>query len=263
MKTTRSLATILVFGTALGLATATASPAAAASVRVTPTSGLTASGATVTVSGSGFSATANGGVGIYVVFGPKKANFHQDANVFGAARWVHPKGAGGGPGQAALSQDGSFSTTLSVKAQYTDGNGTKVDCLKTQCYVLTFAAHGSADRSQDTATPVTFKQAASTGNGNGSPAASPSASKAPSTGAPPSAAAAPAASASPGAAKTAEAANGAPPVGAPEVAPEEVEAQTVSSSDTVPAWPFWTSVAAVLAIGFAARAFTRRRLARR
>ncbi|GAA2735874.1 hypothetical protein [Actinocorallia aurantiaca] len=261
MKPTRSLATALAFGSALGLTVATASPALAASVRVAPATGLSASGASVSVSGSGFDAVGNNGFGVYVVFGPKKANFHQDANAFGAARWVHVKGAGGSPGQAPLSKDGSFSTTLSVKARFTDGNGEKVDCLKTQCYILTFAAHGSPDRSQDTSTPLTFKagpaDTASEKPGN--------------SGAPPKPSSAPSTSASPTPSKTAKAtASSAPagstPANAPEattVAAEEVEAVTVSSSDAVPAWPFWTAVAAVFGIGFAARAFTRRRPSRR
>lgn len=262
MKPTRSLAAALAFGSALGLTVATASPALAASVRVTPAAGLSASGASVSVSGSGFDATGNNGFGIYVVFGPKKANFHQDANAFGAARWVHVKGAGGSPGQAPLSKDGSFSTTLSVKARFTDGNGDQVDCLKTQCHILTFAAHGSPDRSQDTSTPLTFKA---------SPAGTTS-EKPGNSGAPSKPSSAPSTSASPGPSKTAGAtASSAPagsaPANSPEAtavaAEEAVEARTVSSSDAVPAWPFWTSVAAVFGIGFAARAFTRRRFSRR
>ncbi|GAA0951005.1 hypothetical protein [Actinocorallia libanotica] len=259
MKSTRSQAAALVLGSALGLTVATATPAAAASVRVTPAGSLTAAGATVTVSGSGFDAAGNNGFGIYVVFGPKKANFSQDANAFGAARWVHVKGGGAGPGQAALAKDGSFSTTLSVKARYTDGNGDAVDCLKTPCYILTFAAHGSPDRSQDTSTPLTFKGVPAADDGDG--------------GAKPSkAAAAPSASASPSPAKTARTTAGSAPTdgtpvdgaGAPALAAaEEVEARTISSSDAAPAWPFWTAVGAVFVLGFAARAFTRRRPARR
>ncbi len=262
MKTTRTLAAALVLGPALGLTVVTATPAAAASVRVSPSSGLAASGATVTISGSGFNATANNGFGIYVVFGPKKANFSQDANAFGAARWVHVKGGGAGPGQALLSKDGSFSTTLSVKARYTDGNGSEVDCLKTPCYILTFAAHGSPDRSQDTTTPLTFKGTPSGSNGNGTEGAGK-----------PSKTAAPTASTSPSPAKTAKATAGSTPTGGSTpangtetpalAAAEEVEAKTLSSSDAAPAWPFWSAVGAVLVLGYAARAFTRRRLDRR
>ena len=134
-------------------------------VNVTPTTGLNpAGGSTISVSGSGFSPTANSGFGVYAVFGPvDPGTYFEDANRFLAAVWLHTGGgASGSPGQAELNADGTFATTLPpagalpLTAQYTDGNGAAVNCLTTQCYVITIAAHGVSDRSQDTCTPISF-----------------------------------------------------------------------------------------------------------
>ncbi|MFD0684305.1 hypothetical protein [Actinomadura fibrosa] len=145
---------------AAGLVTAGlgAAPALAAGpgTTVTPASGLDPGGQDLTVHGSGFSATANNGFGVYVVFGPKNADYATNANAFQASKWVH-KGATPSAGQDVMNADGTFDVTLpGVKAQYTDGDGNRVDCLTTQCYVITMAAHGVPDRSQDSFTPVTF-----------------------------------------------------------------------------------------------------------
>jgi hypothetical protein len=141
-------------------------------VRVTPSSGLLPDGGTtITVTGSGFDPVKNNKVGVYVVFGPKDpGTYFSDANRFLAAVWVHPGGGAGGSGQAEMAADGSFTVTLPrpgglpLTATYTDGNGIPVDCRVTGCQVITMAAHGVPDRSQDTFTPVSF---AATG---GSPA---------------------------------------------------------------------------------------------
>ncbi len=133
--------------------------ASSPSVTVTPASGLDPEGATITVTGRGFDPNRNNGVGIYVVFGPRAPEFWRDANRYGAAKWVHPR-ASAGPGQAPMAPDGSFTVTLEVKARYTDGNGTEVDCLRSGCSVITMAAHGVADRSQDTFTEVRFRTSA-------------------------------------------------------------------------------------------------------
>ncbi|MCP9951155.1 IPT/TIG domain-containing protein [Actinomadura madurae] len=133
-----------------------APPAFAASVSVSPTSGVDPGGQTITVRGSGFDPDRNNGFGVYVVFGPRRADWTTNANAYQPATWVH-RGASAGAGQAPMTASGGFSVGLSVKARYTDGDGRKVDCLTTRCYVITMAAHGVPDRSQDTVTPVTFR----------------------------------------------------------------------------------------------------------
>lgn len=112
----------------------------------------------ITVGGTGFAAVANNGVGIYVVFGPMRAAeaATTDSLLYGAARWVHRGAAPESAGQAPMAADGSFETTLEIEPRYVDGHGIEVDCRRVACGVLTMAAHGAPDRSQDTATPVEF-----------------------------------------------------------------------------------------------------------
>ncbi|MFI0482866.1 hypothetical protein [Actinomadura sp. 9N215] len=132
-----------------------AAPALAAgpATTVTPATEADPAGQDLAVKGSGFDPAANGGLGVYVVFGPKVPDYWTNAGAFQASKWVHKNGAG----ENKLNADGTFALTLAgVKAKYTDGSGKAVDCLTTQCYVITMAAHGSADRGQDTFTPVTF-----------------------------------------------------------------------------------------------------------
>ncbi|GCD98877.1 hypothetical protein [Embleya hyalina] len=134
-----------------------AAPRAAGGVTltVTPNTGLDPAGASVTVKGSGYA--AGSGNGIYVVFGPKEADWTTNAGNYGASKWIKAYGADG------INPDGTFSVTLTdVKATYKNGAGKDVDCLKTECYVLTMAAHGSPDRSQDAFVKVAFKGGATT-----------------------------------------------------------------------------------------------------
>ena len=130
----------------------TTPPAGGPTVTVTPSSGLAANDASVTITGEGFNPA---GFGIYVAVGPKRADFSTNAGNYQVVKWVwaNPSGSAG---QAKLEADGSFSVAVGVDATYTDGNGNAVDCRVDQCQVLTFAAHGSTDRSQDTFTPVSF-----------------------------------------------------------------------------------------------------------
>ncbi|WP_326551733.1 HtaA domain-containing protein [Micromonospora sp. NBC_01813] len=134
-------------------------------VTVTPATGVDPAGATITVAGSGFDPAANNAAGIYVSFGPKVDQHWTNAGVLQVTKWVsstnEPTAA-----RDRMNPDGSFNTTLPISARYTDGNGNAVDCTVTQCYVITFAARGSADRSQDTFTPVSF--AAPAGGGDAS-----------------------------------------------------------------------------------------------
>ncbi|MEV6693635.1 HtaA domain-containing protein [Micromonospora sp. NPDC051196] len=128
---------------------------AAPSVTVNPSAALDPEGATVTVTGTGFDPDANGGVGFYLAFGPKGENYWTNSRPYKPVKWVH-KNASSSAAQVRLPADGSFTTTLDLVPTYTDGNGNSVDCTAIQCYVMTFAAHASNDRSQDTFTPITF-----------------------------------------------------------------------------------------------------------
>jgi hypothetical protein len=128
------------------------------SVRVEPSGDVPAGAATLTVTGAGFATAGNG---IYVVFGPvtPAPGYYTDPSIYGAFAWVHA-GGGQSPVEAELAADGSFATTLNVTSVFATGAG-DVDCTVTACAVITFAAHGSPDRSQDTCTAVTFVGSAS------------------------------------------------------------------------------------------------------
>lgn len=140
-------------GTGPGTGTGGSNP----SVSVSPASGLDpAKATTLNVSGSGFDAQANGGVGIYLAFGAKASDYATNAGGFLIAKWVH-LGATVSSGQAPMTADGAFTTTLpGITAKYTDGSGKVVNCLVTQCYVVTIGAHGMVNGSQETFTPVNF-----------------------------------------------------------------------------------------------------------
>lgn len=91
----------------------------------------------ITVTGSGFKTTGNG---IYVAVTEKNKFSTTNADAFSAAAFVRT---------SEMSSDGSFSTTLNVEA-VTDA----ANCIENSCALYTFAAHGSSDRSQDTATDL-------------------------------------------------------------------------------------------------------------
>jgi hypothetical protein len=132
--------------------------AAGPTITVEPAGPLSDVDQTITVRGTGFDPEANNGFGVYVVFGPRTEapTYYSDAELYGAARWVHV-GASDSPGQAALAADGSFETTLDIQPRYTDGHDTAVDCTVADCHVITMAAHGAPDRSQDTFTAIAFE----------------------------------------------------------------------------------------------------------
>lgn len=131
------------------------------SLTVSPSTGVDPAGASLTVKGAGY--VAGSGTGIYVVFGPKAADWTTNAGNYGASKWL--KAVPDGQSES-INADGTFSVTLAgVKAKYKDGNGKDVDCLKTPCYVLTMAAHGSPDRSQDASAAIAFKGGSTTTGG--------------------------------------------------------------------------------------------------
>jgi hypothetical protein len=139
------------------LAAGATSASAAPEVTVSQTANLDPDGeVTLTVEGSGFDPAGSGGNGIYLAFGPKNADYQTNAAAYYEAKWVHT-GAAPSPGQAELNADGTFSTTIKVKARYTDGGGTDVDCLADACYVLTIGAHGIVNPGQETFTRIRFQ----------------------------------------------------------------------------------------------------------
>jgi hypothetical protein len=161
-------------GIAAGLALVVASAAVAqdAAIVVEPSDGLPADGATLSITGSGFSTAGNG---VYVVFGPitPAPGYYLDPGIYGAFRWVHA-GATDSSIEAPLADDGSFDTTLEVTPTFDTPQG-EVDCAVTACGVITFAAHGSPDRGQDTCVAVSFA-AAPAGASMATPSSAPTAS---------------------------------------------------------------------------------------
>lgn len=125
-------------------------------ITVEPAGPLAPGTTTISVTGSGFDPTAANGNGIYVVFGPvtPAPGYYMDPSIYGAFKWVSAGGADS-PATAPLAEDGSFATTLVVTSSFTTAAG-EVDCVATPCAIITFAAHGSTDRSQDTCTAITF-----------------------------------------------------------------------------------------------------------
>ncbi|WP_313539117.1 HtaA domain-containing protein [Leifsonia aquatica] len=123
------------------------------SVTVSPSTDVDPAAGTVTVNGTGFSTT---GSGFYVGVGPKSAKDNADwfvnAAYYQGVKWATTAGTYG----AKINADGSISIALAKLKRVFTSNGTSVDCAAVECGVYTFAAHGSADRSQDTYTPIVF-----------------------------------------------------------------------------------------------------------
>ncbi|HEY8583895.1 MAG TPA: hypothetical protein VIL49_13150, partial [Capillimicrobium sp.] len=126
----------------LGAATAMAAPA----LDVSPTIGLDPAGATLDVSGTDFSATIGNqpGVGFYagqlaIVDGTSYFTYNA------GGRWVSASNPDA-PSMAHLETDGTFDTTVGVKAQFTGTGSTAVDCAaaNTDCFVASWPAHGAA-----------------------------------------------------------------------------------------------------------------------
>ena len=104
---------------------------------------LDAAGETITVTGEGFSGE---GAGIYV--GLVQDSLHSETN---ADAWFETKFV-----RAAQIADGKWTATLDVQAVF-GADALAANCLENACSIYTMAAHGSADRTQDTKTPVTFE----------------------------------------------------------------------------------------------------------
>jgi hypothetical protein len=141
---------------------APATPAGAAGPTVTaaPSINIARQGTSFVIKGSGFSATANGGLGVYVAFGPKPslhpADWFKSIEHYQAAVWVHPGGTGTATNQP-MNANGTFSFTLTnadgSPIQPTYG---KTDCTRVQCGIVTMAAHGSTDRGQDSFRAIVY-----------------------------------------------------------------------------------------------------------
>ncbi|WP_026313421.1 hypothetical protein [Actinomadura flavalba] len=241
------------------LPVALAGPAHAAALQVSQRTNVAPSGQSITITGSGFDAKRNNGFGVYVVFGPRPANYFRDANLFLSAVWVHQ--GGGGNGQARMNADGSFSVRLNVKAKYTDGNGKAVDCLKSACYVMTMAAHGVPDRSQDTMVPIAFRGAAArpgSGSGGGAPGSGAAPGTSGTSGArdlgstTPAGTAAPVPQAAPGAAP-------AVPQGFATPVAAQSFRQTAAGEPARTPLPFWLALGAVALAGYGVRRLRLRR----
>jgi hypothetical protein len=161
---------VVSLATALALAGGTGVLAQGASITVEPTGPLPTGPTTLTVTGTGFSPA---GTGIYVVFGPitPAPGYYLDPSIYGAFKWVHA-GASQSPVEAPLAEDGSFALTLDVTSMLPPSTGA-VDCAVTACGVITFAAHGSPDRSQDTCAAVSFVAGAATSPGASATASAP------------------------------------------------------------------------------------------
>ena len=166
----RVVASVLVGGPARrrrpGMDATSAIAAPTPVVSVTPATGANPAGQALPVSGSNVSTTANGGIGIYVAFGPDPATLPPDKSVNPAyyqnVAWTHPSPAEPAPRRTrTLEPDGTFSYNLTqgdgspITAVYTTSTGT-YDCTQIECGIVTFTAHGVPDRTQDTFTPVSF-----------------------------------------------------------------------------------------------------------
>lgn len=113
-----------------------------ARVSLSKTAGLNPDGDTIRVTGKGFKTSGNG---IYVGIAQNDQMDVTSADSFGPdTKYVSAS-------RGNLAADGSFSVDLPVRAVFG-----KADCLANACSVYTIAAHGSQDRSQDTATAVSF-----------------------------------------------------------------------------------------------------------
>jgi hypothetical protein len=154
-----------------------------------------------------------------------------------------------------MSPSGTFSVTLSVKAEYTDGHGRSVDCTATRCYVMAMAAHGVADRSQDVVVPITFKGPGARPSGPGSDPNGPSPSTSASGGS--------GSAGGPTGAPTPTGAPGATPQAAPAATATPLAVQpfrlTASGPPAQSPWPFWLAVGAVVIAALTTRHLARRR----
>lgn len=178
-RSRRSLALLAAGTLAAGLALVPtpASAAGAPAITVTPSTGANPAGQALAVSGTDFSTTVGGSQGIYVAFGPDPATLPADwfsnAGYFQATAWVHPNSTTTPSAtNQPMAADGSFSFSLTkadgsaitAAYDYVDAASVShhVDCTTQTCGIVTMAAHGSTNRTQDTFTPISFAPAVQT-----------------------------------------------------------------------------------------------------
>ncbi|PJJ65488.1 hypothetical protein [Compostimonas suwonensis] len=135
----------------------------------------------VTLSGSGFQSIASGFGGVYVFFGwvagggwaPSSGGqtgsdyryvYDDEENPVGYQLFVSFPGssteyaANGG----TIAADGTWSATMKIpgssfESYDRDGNVSTVDCLQLQCGIITIGAHGVANPSNESFTPIAFR----------------------------------------------------------------------------------------------------------
>ena len=142
---------------------------------------------TLTVTGSGFQSVQGGFGGIYVLFGwvdpagswqpslggatgtSYRYAMDDETNPAGYQQFVaFPGGATeASASSGVIAADGSWSSTIAVQGPVfetfdRENNAVQVDCLATQCGVITIGAHGVANANNETFTPVTFASAPAT-----------------------------------------------------------------------------------------------------
>lgn len=97
------------------------------------------------------------GAGFYIAFGDEFS--HLDASVYYSAIWLHSSDPLDIPDEFVLNTDGSFEgAVIEVTDAFgdTDCKTSPSDTAGVQCYIYTFSAHGSNDRSNDNEIPVYF-----------------------------------------------------------------------------------------------------------
>ncbi|WP_137725086.1 hypothetical protein [Prescottella subtropica] len=107
-------------------------------VTLSKSTGIAAAGETITVTGTDFSGA---GAGLYIGLVQDDKYSATDSSAWMTTAWLKP----------AQIVDGAW--TVDVDALAVTGTS---NCLVNTCSIYTVAAHGSADRTQDTKSPVTF-----------------------------------------------------------------------------------------------------------
>jgi len=146
----------------------------------------------VTVSGSGFQSIENGFGGIYVLFGwanlgtwkPSAGGhtgtdyryvYDDESNPVGYQLFVSFPGSSTSYANNGgyLKKDGTWSATMKIpgpvfQAYNRSGKVTDVNCIKTQCGIMTIGAHGVINAKNESFTPIDFTKIYSASDGRAS-----------------------------------------------------------------------------------------------